>query len=176
MQCMTWNQGSNFAQFLHPHHFFSSSLLHFFSSTPPLASNIQKVTHHLPEEVEEAWDDNKYMTYNPEEEDHEEEGVHNQRQEGDLPRAPVAVRPWTGRSDRALHSAWRSDRVCQAVRPPTTDPADSTALLRYNSRSWVTVSLNTWLLLHRNHKLQDISEHLNFMVQIDDPWSLDDEY
>jgi hypothetical protein len=28
--------------------------------------------HHLPEEVEEAWDDNKDMTYNPEEEVHEE--------------------------------------------------------------------------------------------------------
>jgi hypothetical protein len=35
-----------------------------------LTSNIQKVTHHLPEEVEEAWDDNKDMAYNPEEEDH----------------------------------------------------------------------------------------------------------
>jgi hypothetical protein len=37
-----------------------------------LASNIQKITHHLLEEVEEALDDNKDMTYNPEEEDHEE--------------------------------------------------------------------------------------------------------
>jgi hypothetical protein len=63
MQCMTSNQGSNFAQYLHSHHFF-----HF---TPPLKSNIQKVTHHLPEEVEGALDDNKDMTYRPEEEDHE---------------------------------------------------------------------------------------------------------
>jgi hypothetical protein len=35
-----------------------------------LASNIQKATHHIPEEVE-ALDDNKDMAYNPEEEDHE---------------------------------------------------------------------------------------------------------
>jgi hypothetical protein len=34
-----------------------------------LASNIQKATHHLPEDVEEALDDNKDMAYNPEEED-----------------------------------------------------------------------------------------------------------
>jgi hypothetical protein len=46
-------------------------LHHFFSSTPPLASNIQKVTHHLLEEVEESLDDNTDMAYNPEEEDHE---------------------------------------------------------------------------------------------------------
>jgi hypothetical protein len=63
MQCMTSNQGSNFAQFSYPHH--------FFSSTPPLASNIQKVTHHLPEEVEEALDGYTDKAYNPEEEDHE---------------------------------------------------------------------------------------------------------
>jgi hypothetical protein len=62
MQCMTSNQGSNFASYLHPHH--------LFSFTPPLASNIQKATHHLPEE-EEALDDNKDMTYKPKEEDHE---------------------------------------------------------------------------------------------------------
>jgi hypothetical protein len=36
-----------------------------------LASNIQKVTHHLSEEVEEALDDNTDMAYNPKEEDHE---------------------------------------------------------------------------------------------------------
>ena len=48
----------------------SLSFLHFFSSTPPLTLNIQKVTHYLPEEVEEAWDDNRDMAYNPEEEDH----------------------------------------------------------------------------------------------------------
>jgi hypothetical protein len=35
-----------------------------------LASIIQKVIHHLLEEVEEAWDDNRDMAYNPEE-DHE---------------------------------------------------------------------------------------------------------
>jgi hypothetical protein len=42
-----------------------------------LASNIQKVTHHLLEEVEDALDDNKDMTYNPEEEDHEERHCRN---------------------------------------------------------------------------------------------------
>jgi hypothetical protein len=37
-----------------------------------LTSSIQKVIHHLLEEVEEAWDDNRDMAYNREEEDHEE--------------------------------------------------------------------------------------------------------
>jgi hypothetical protein len=37
-----------------------------------LTSSTQKVTHHLPEEVEEALDDNRDMTYNPKEEVHEE--------------------------------------------------------------------------------------------------------
>jgi hypothetical protein len=36
-----------------------------------LASNSQKVTHHILEKVEEALDDNKDMAYIPEEEDHE---------------------------------------------------------------------------------------------------------
>jgi hypothetical protein len=44
-----------------------------------LASNIQKVTHHLPEEVEEALDDNTDMAYNPEEEDHKERHYRNGR-------------------------------------------------------------------------------------------------
>jgi hypothetical protein len=37
-----------------------------------LTSGIQKVIHHLLEEVEEVWDDNRDMTYNREEEEHEE--------------------------------------------------------------------------------------------------------
>jgi hypothetical protein len=45
-----------------------------------LTSNIQKVTHHLPEEVEEALDDdNTDMAYNLEEEDHEERHYRNGR-------------------------------------------------------------------------------------------------
>jgi hypothetical protein len=44
-----------------------------------LASNIQKVTYHLPEEVEEALDDTTDMTYNPEEEDYEERHYRNGR-------------------------------------------------------------------------------------------------
>jgi hypothetical protein len=60
-----------FSQFLHPYH--------FFSYTPPLTSSIQKVTHHLPKEVEEALDDNKDMTYNLEEEENEERHCRNGR-------------------------------------------------------------------------------------------------
>jgi hypothetical protein len=61
--------------FITPHCFnITSSLL-----LPPLASNIQKVTHHLLEEVEEAYDDNRDMTYSPEEEDHEEKHCRNDR-------------------------------------------------------------------------------------------------
>jgi hypothetical protein len=57
MQCMTRNQGSNFA----------SNITSFLSL--PLWHQIpKKVTHHLPEEEEEALHDNKDMVYNPEEE------------------------------------------------------------------------------------------------------------
>jgi hypothetical protein len=54
---------------------FSSAHLWFFYS--PLASNIQNITHHVPEEVEEALDDSKDMAYNPEAEDHEERHCRN---------------------------------------------------------------------------------------------------
>jgi hypothetical protein len=63
--------GIKISQFLHLHH--------FISSTPPFASNTQKVTHHVPDEVEEALDDNKDMTYNLDEEDHEERHCRNRR-------------------------------------------------------------------------------------------------
>jgi hypothetical protein len=76
MQCNEWLEIKDqilliLASHLHPHH--------FFSSTPSLASNIQKVMYHLPEEVEEALDDTTDMTYNPEEEDYEERHYRNGR-------------------------------------------------------------------------------------------------
>jgi hypothetical protein len=52
------------------------SLLFFYS---PSTLNSQKVTHHLLEEVEDALDDSKDMSYNPEEEDHEERHCRNDR-------------------------------------------------------------------------------------------------
>jgi hypothetical protein len=61
---------SEFAQLLH-------LCITSFLLLPLLASNTQKVTHHLPEEVEEALDGSKDMAYNPEEEDYKERYCRN---------------------------------------------------------------------------------------------------
>jgi hypothetical protein len=47
----------------HPGHMYGGFI-------PAISERGVTVTHHLPEEVE-AWDDNKDMAYNPEEEVHE---------------------------------------------------------------------------------------------------------